>query len=483
MKQTDFENKRTRSYQLIQHCLCHQQLYLSLLALLVLTIPLILNAFHHEPLLQGGESYYHLSQARDISLRTWYYYPLHLLLPLGKAVIVLPLLAGIGCLWLFLRLTRLLGWEKRFVSLLLVLTILSPAFIWTFSTLSAYATILFLALLGLVLLLHSRHTLWAIIPWGLVSFLEGFSALLLIVLNISLLATPPNGRQQYGGKEQSREKSWDTARLKRGAVLITLSAFFFLTIVLLRQPFFIGPFHLENHFSALFSDFGARGGISFFTFLLALIGLALAWKEKRVMPIYAFVPIVVAGYIFNSHTGFYLSLLAVLTGTIGLEAIFSRPWIFPTLKRFTFFLLALGIIFSTISYLDRISAISAVGPTAAEKDALLWMKENTPEEGLVLTLREESYYVQYFAERTPFAPAHNRYKQAILQEMLSSVYIHELFPLLEEQQINIIYITPEWRRTLPAEQGFLFLLKNERFKLLYAQGGYEVWEYRKGYEK
>ncbi len=250
--------------------------------------------------------------------------------------------------------------------------------------------------------------------------------------------------------------------------------------MLLRQPFFIGPFHTENYFSGLISDFGARGGLSFFALLLGLIGLTVAWKEKKFMPIYAFVPIVIAGYIFNSHSGFYLALLAAVAGIIGGEAIFNRPWTFPALKQFTFFLLALGILFSTISYLDR---ISLVGPSAAEKAALLWMNENTAEESIVLALPEESYYVQYFAERIPFAPTHDRQKQAILQKMLSSVYIHELFPLLEEQQINIIYITPEWRRMLSAEQGFLFLLKNERFKLLYAQEGYEVWEYRKGYEK
>ncbi len=457
MNSTTFlENNRV-----LQHCFQYQHLYLPLLALVVLAIPLLLNVLQGEPLLQGGESYYHLSQARDLSLPTWYYYPLHLLLSLKGALVLLSLLAGIASVWLFLNLAKLLGWEQRFTFFLSLLVILSPAFIWTFSTLSTYAAVLFLALLGLLLFLHPRQTLWAILPWGLVSFLEGFSALLLILLGLFI---------------------WNTHReQKRAAVLITLSALFFLTIVLLHQPFFLGPFYAENHFSGLIADFGARGGISFFALLLGLIGLGLVWKENKLAPVYAFVPILIAGYAFNTHTGFYLTLLAAVTGIFGLDSIFNRPWTFPTLKKFTLFLLLLGILFSTISYLDRISVI---GPHTAEKNTLLWMNENTPKESLVLALPEESNYVRYFAQRTPFCcgggTSGQREKQAVRNKMLSSVYIHELFPLLEEHQINLIYITPEWRRMLPAEQGFLFLLKNERFKLLYAEEGYEVWKYELG---
>lgn len=456
LKPLFLENNRV-----LPHYLQYQHLYLSLLAFIILALPLVLNAFHHEPLLQGGESYYHLSQARDLSLPTWYYYPLHLLLPLGNVLVVLPIVAGLASLWLFFKISRLLGWEQRFTFFLSALVILSPSFIWTFSTLSSSAAILFLALLGLLLFLHPRQTLWAILPWGLISFLEGFSALLIILLGLFI---------------------WNVQReQKKGVVLITLSALFFLTVVLLHQPFFLGPFYTENHFSGLISDFGARGGISFFTLLLGLIGLGLVWKEKKFAPIYAFVPILIVGYAFNTHTGFYLTLLAAVTGTIGLNNIFNRPWTFPTLKKFTLFLLLLGILFSMISYLDRISVI---GPPTTEKNTLLWMNENTPKESVVLALPEESNYVRYFAQRTPFCcgggTSGQREKQAVLNKMLSSVYIHELFPLLEEQQINIIYITPEWRRALPADQGFLFLLKNERFKLLYAEEGYEVWKYELG---
>ncbi len=447
--------------RVLRHGLRYQYIYLPLLTLVLLAIPLLLNALQHEPLLQGGESYYHMSQARELSPYTWYYYPLHLLLPLGNALVVLPITAGLISLWLFFKISRQLGWEEPFTFFLSILAIISPSFILTFSTLSSSAAILLLALLGLLLFLHPRYSLWAILPWGLVSFVEGFSALLIILLGLFI---------------------WNTHReQKKAAVLITMSALFFLTIVLLHQPFFLGQFYPENHFSGLISDLGARGGMSFFALLLGLIGLGLVWKERRFTPLYAFVPILIAGYAFNTHTGFYLTLLAAVTGIVGLKSIFNRPWTFPTLKKFTLFLLVLGILFSTISYLDRLAVI---GPHAAEKNTLLWVNRNTPEESVILALPEESNYVRYFAQRTPFCcgggTSGQREKQAVLNKMLSSVYIHELFPLLEEHQINLIYITPEWRRMLPAGQGFLFLLKNERFKLLYAEEGYEVWKFELG---
>ncbi|HLD72105.1 MAG TPA: hypothetical protein VJA23_00820, partial [Candidatus Nanoarchaeia archaeon] len=66
-------------------------------------------------------------------------------------------------------------------------------------------------------------------------------------------------------------------------------------------------------------------------------------------------------------------------------------------------------------------------------------------------------------------------KKELSQRIFSSLYIDELFPLLEQNQISIIYITKEMRSGLSAEQGLLFLLKNERFKIVYSSEDAEVW--------
>ena len=52
----------------LNHLVKHQRKYLILLLLIVLGIPLFSNYLQNEPLIMGGESYYHLSQTKTISI-------------------------------------------------------------------------------------------------------------------------------------------------------------------------------------------------------------------------------------------------------------------------------------------------------------------------------------------------------------------------------------------------------------------------------
>ena len=83
-------------------------------------------------------------------------------------------------------------------------------------------------------------------------------------------------------------------------------------------------------------------------------------------------------------------------------------------------------------------------------------------------MKENEYFIRYFAKRSVVSDP----------KILAATYINELFPLLEENNISIIYITKDMRRKLTEEQGFLFLLKNERFKLAHASKEAEVWLFR-----
>ena len=89
-------------------------------------------------------------------------------------------------------------------------------------------------------------------------------------------------------------------------------------------------------------------------------------------------------------------------------------------------------------------------------------------ENTSLTLQRKPFYS--FSEKNPA-------KYALSQEILSSIYIQDLFPILEDQGINIIYINKNLRDRLPQDRGFLFLLKNERFKLVYSNEEAQVWSF------
>jgi len=81
--------------------------------------------------------------------------------------------------------------------------------------------------------------------------------------------------------------------------------------------------------------------------------------------------------------------------------------------------------------------------------------------------------------RKPVFSLHQDYHQdsQLSQEIFNAFYIDELFPLLEKNEVSIIYVSEDMKRQLPTQQEFLFLLQNERFKLLYFSEEVEVWSF------
>ena len=68
--------------QFFNHLIQNQKAYLFLLLVLVIAIPLITNYSTGKPIIMGGESYYHMSQAEDANILQFYYAPLSLALQL-----------------------------------------------------------------------------------------------------------------------------------------------------------------------------------------------------------------------------------------------------------------------------------------------------------------------------------------------------------------------------------------------------------------
>lgn len=242
----------------------------------------------------------------------------------------------------------------------------------------------------------------------------------------------------------------------------------------MQRPLFLGPFHPQNILADLISDLGGLSGVSFFIFLLALIGLTITWKRKKFNLAYLFLPLLIPVYTLSTQTIFFISIIIIFFATRGFLELLERKWALNNLKKFTIFLLILGIIFSSFTYLERVSAYE---PTSANQETLAWIKFNTETDQIVYSTPENSAFIEYFAQREAFAQFSNKQKENISQQVLSSIYIQELFPLLEENEISLLYLTPKMKTNLPADQGLLFLLKNERFKLLHAHEDFEVWEF------
>lgn len=439
------------------HVLRHQKKYLSLLLLLIIAIPFLSNAYGDKPLLIGGESYYYLSSAQQGS----YNHPLTVLAAVipDSVLFLLPPIISLITLFLFFHLAKKLALSETMAFYIGFFLILSPAFIFNSITLSSSAFFVFLLLLGFSLLLQDNKKRYvSLLPLMIAAFLDLFSSAVLLMVLASYFVLARKMKEPF-------------SILTTGVIAALLAAgkLFF------NLPIILGPFHIQKIISDLVSDLGGLSGVGFFTLLLAIIGIIVLWKKKIFLLSLPLLALFIAAYLLNTHTIFFLSIFIACYAAAGFAALAEQQWTMPFLRKATLFLLILGTAFSAVAYLDQVSEFS---PSSFDKEFLAWMERNTQKEAKVLSAPENSYYIRYFARRQPVLSLHqDNYRQQLnlSQQIFSSLYVQDLFPLLEADNVSIIYVTKEMEEKLPEDRGFIFLLQNERFKLLRSSGNAGIW--------
>ena len=442
----------------MNHLIFHQKKYLVSLASLILLVPLISRFIINRPLFVGSESYFFLEKLSILNLSSG---GLQLL-------IILPFLMGILTVLMILRLGKSLNLPENLTFFFTFFLIFSPAFIFSYGTLSFYSFTFTLMLIGFLLLTSSRNLIryLSFIPFLIISLIDNFSSILLLVL-LTIYCLSVN-------LKISKKEYFD-----QSAVII-LSGNFLAALIgrfMLGVPFFIGPFHSGRIVIDLISDLGALSGLSIFIFILALMGLKADLKNKQFYFAYLLLPMIIP-YFFNAEVIFPLSVLIIFFSAIGFVKLFEKNWALPSLKSFTFLLLILGIVFSSLAYAERFQNFP---PSIADRESLTWIKENTLGNTIISTSPEYGYYVKYFSGRDVFYLPDRDDKNIfqLNQGIYSSLYINELFPILEQNNVSVIYISKDMKNNLPKEQGLLFLVKNERFKLIHSSEESEVWVFKK----
>ncbi len=427
----------------------HHKKMMYFLYLLILLLPLLLNIFFNKAPLAAGESYFYLSLLNISNIQS---------VPLAMLYII-PLISGLLSLTLFFALTKHWKFDPKFTTWFLILLALSPAFMYTFTNITTYALVTPLVLLGLLLLeKKQKYQFLALVPLAATTFFDIFTTLAVATIIII---------------HSLNKKRIKTPHI---AVLITLALLLIINIFLLQQQFILGPFHMQHLLSDFISDLGGLSGISFFTFILAIIGATAAWRKKKFRYLYILLVLFVVAYVVSSAIIFPLTVVITLFATTALTQLSNRNWSLQQLKKFTLFLLLLGIIFSTLSYSDR---LVEYGPTQSEIETLQWIQEETPSESVIFAVGEHAHYVQFFAQRTATPLPHKKHRTSATttSNITDSLYIRQLFPILESQGITHFYIPHSFQQTLSSDQGLLFLLRNERFKLVHSHEQSEVWEF------
>ncbi|MEK6938934.1 MAG: hypothetical protein AABX04_07895 [Nanoarchaeota archaeon] len=443
---------------------------LLILLLILIALPLISNFVKGNPLLIGPENYYHLYQAQISTGITFYYYPLHWFTSYvpEKIFFLLPISITFLTIILWFSCARRLELKEEFTFVFTLLLITSPVFIFTSITFSFY-TLFCLFLVSGFWLLSSDAQLpryIAILPFVLTTIIDVCTSFFVLILLLIYYL--------YYYKRSLEHKRM---------LIIIIGVTIFGTIfnsLLLRVPLLQEPFHPTSLLPELISDLGGESGIPFFTLLLALLAVSFSWKDKKYRYAYLILPLVIIAYLLSQHFLFPLFLVVAFFSALGLIHLFSSSWSLPSLKKFTFWLLMLGIFFSLLTYMNR---VSDTGPSAVEVDSLHWIRDNPQDNSnqRILSAPENGYYLEYFAQRQPLYEYHlaSTYPGLVntSEEIFASTYISTTFPLLQQYDLYLFYLDPKTRERYPSDQGLFFLLKNERFKMLYSHENIEVWQF------
>lgn len=460
--------------QTLNHLVRYQKIYLTLLLLVILLSPYFPRYFSHNSLIIGAPSYFHLNEAEKISQPNFYQNPYHLLLSLNfvnNSFVYqsVPLVLALLSLFLIFNLAKALNLNPQNLFLFLLFLIISPVFVYTFTVLNHHSFFVFLVLLGFTLLSQEKRFIaYLSFPvFIVIPFFDLFSSVLVLSLLVVYLYN----------RSASFKKNKETRLLIIVLLALLPSAFFlkrYLAQVPFRQLLLLGPYHPQSLFLDFFSDFGGLFGLSLFALLLAAVGL-VAWKKKKTHLIY--LVFLLALFFCQTSALIYLNFLVAFFASLGFTHLLNRKWKLDIIKNASLFLILLGLLFSTLTYLNSLSSLP---PSPEIENSLLWLRENVPPDQTIFSRPRDSYLIEYFAQRPAFLRFHDpgfKAKAHLTSQIFQSSYIRETFPLLEKNSLFYFYLSPRTKADLPTDQGLIFLFQNERFKKIYSQDNIEVWKF------
>ncbi len=451
-----------RKNSLFQHLVKHQKYYLISLIVILFLILLFTNIALERPLFLGEESYFHLAESKTITFENYHYFPLSLISGIKEIYLVfIPLIIALISFLLFQNISKKIKISPELTFTFLLFVILSPFFIINLVSLSSYSLFIFLILGGFFLQWRKKYRYASLIPFILITFIDGFSAVLLLIIFMTEIF--------YLKK--------DKTKFDKIKVFLT-SLFFLANLIFFKVPFMQGPFRIQNLIGDLISDLGSLGGVSFFLIFLGIIGLFLTWKNRKFHIYYILFPVILVAYFFNTNLSFLLSLMFSFLAAIAFINIFDKEWTFVQVKKITLFLFLLGLVFTTLTFMNRVPYFS---PDSADLETLTWIKYNTPNDAIIFSIPENGYYIEQIAQREAFYSINQKdeLKKQAVREVINAPALREILPIFEDNKISYIYLNSIAKATFPQNRGLLKFLFDERFKLVHSSKDVEIWEFKK----
>jgi hypothetical protein len=461
---------------------------LILTAVVLLIIPFI-RFFYYENIPIGEQQYYHarISQyilengvpEKDTLIDSPYLFqPFHLILAglfsfLGASLpsFLLPFLLGILSIILFYCILKDLGINILNKFFALFILIISPVFIYTFSTLNSYSFPVTILLLAFFFFMKKNKfyfvlslVLFAVIPFfnfaGVV-----FSILLLLVYTL-------NNKKKI---KRFYNIAWIT-----GAVALVK---YIIYLIKYGIPYIsLNSAVLVNYLSEL----GGILSFGIFNLILAAIGLYLMWNKKKQILGYIIIFVAFLFSLYFNSINIYLNFIFAIAAGHAFVYIVKMRYSLSIIKKLTIGLLLFGLVFSAVSYMARTSTLL---PDDSIADSLEWLKANSKPENIVFSHYKKGEWIQAIAERPVLLNSNLIYIKDVKAKLNDSDTIFysrtlkKTVSLLDKYNISYIWIDSEMNKGLvwtKEDEGLLFLFSNkENFEKLYDKQGIEIWKVKR----
>jgi hypothetical protein len=458
------------------------------LAVIVLSVLPFARFISEKPLIIGEKPYYDLRITETIISkgilfgdnlvldgREYITKPYHLmLLPFVyffgsniSLILIISLFCGLISVLLIFLILKKLNVEMPKIFFSLVILILSPTFIFAFSTLNEFCFSIVFLLSGIYFFLKSENIFLPLFFLLLSSFLSIISLIAALLLLIFLTKI-------FSERKKNLHK-----------LFIIL---FFTALIYYIPHFFETGFFSKldiigrNDFRVLISDLGSQTGMGIFCFVLGIIGLFTSWNDKKdLKPIYLLILLLLIDCFYFEYANIYLIFLFSIFAGTALTRLIRIKWEFEFLKEFTILLLIFGLLFSTISYTNRSSYAE---PDKDMKKALDWL-EDRPGNMIVFSTYNNGFWIQYWANKPVLTDGlfnFNNAKQKFedSEQIFHSRDIEKTKELMSKYNIQYIFIDPKMKEgsVWNKKEGLWYLLgNNATFKSIYQRNDIEIWEY------
>ncbi|MDD5086643.1 MAG: hypothetical protein PHV16_02730 [Candidatus Nanoarchaeia archaeon] len=468
-------------------------IYIIIAAIILASSVLVLRQLFHNGLIAGQMPYYNMNSAKmiiggELAIKDsgYLFSPYHIFLAFaGKymnmelASKMISLILGILSVIIFYFILKEsnVKLDERFC--MVIVLVFSPAFIYLSSFPNKLSIPVFLTLLG-TYLLSKKNILLSIICFFSFAFAITFgifNSVLVISIVIAYITDEAIKLKKLKSKKIP-------SSLSKAAVFLLLFFIISLTCFSLYLKPKTSLLQKEIIFTQIISDLGSLNGLGIFSLILGLVGFSMLWKKRKELSL-LFLPLLITilFIFYENNIVVYLSfLISVFAGKAFFEII-KMEWEIKSVKNLTIILIVCGVLFSTISYINRVSRAT---PNEEITESLDWLKHYSMQDEIVFSHYSRGFWIKYFTDKHviinqnfEYLPdAEKRFNDS--NEIFYSRNLETTKELLREYSINYIWIDNEMKEGLvwqEKDEGLLFLFRNsETFKNIYNNQGVEIWE-------